>query len=212
MLSLVVGSSRASLSKGKGVRSEGTVAAGFVEVVSSYWCGGVRPSWHEGKVGRTTCGVDVRGRWSRSPYSLLPHPLLLRVMSSGTGRREALACGVERSPEEYECRVLPSQASSAVGTVAMTGMGVGARPRLNGARTTPGISPCARSTRLVEMTGGGKARFGDTAGDPGDAGLGLRRPLVAIASLLTSSPLTSPCHVERNWPARSAGLWSRDIP
>jgi hypothetical protein len=76
------------------------------------------------------------------------------VMSSGAGRRAALACGVETSPEEYEWGVLLGGALSAVGTgtTTETGMVVGVRSRLHGARTTPGISPRARSARLVEMT------------------------------------------------------------
>jgi hypothetical protein len=87
------------------------------------------------------------------PSLLTPHPSLLHVMSSGTGRRAALACGVETSPEEYEGRVSLGGASSDVGTVATTETGDGVRSRLHGARTTPGISPCARYARLVEMTG-----------------------------------------------------------
>ena len=86
------------------------------------------------------------------------------VTSSGTGRRGAAACGVERSPEEYEGSVLLSRSPSAVGTVAMTGSGDGVRSRLHGARTTPGISPRARSARLVEITNGGKARLVEMTG------------------------------------------------
>jgi hypothetical protein len=43
-----------------------------------------------------------------------------RVMSSGAGRRAAAACGVETSPEEYECGVSLGGAFRAVDTVAMT--------------------------------------------------------------------------------------------
>jgi hypothetical protein len=50
------------------------------------------------------------------------------VMSSGAGRRTALACGVETSPEEYERWVLSSRASSAVGTVARTERALGSAP------------------------------------------------------------------------------------
>jgi len=60
--------------------------------------------------------------------------------------------------------VLSSRTSSAVGTVVATGTGFGVRSGLNGARTTPGISPCARSTRLVEMTGCRKARLVEMTG------------------------------------------------
>ena len=77
---------------------------------------------------------------------------VLHVMSSGTGRRAALACGVETSPEEYEGRVLWGGALSAVGKGTTTETCLGVRSRLHGARTTPGISPCARYSRLVEMT------------------------------------------------------------
>jgi hypothetical protein len=55
--------------------------------------------------------------------------------------------------------VLPSRALSDVGTVAATGTGFVVRSRLNGARTTPGISPRARYSRLVEMTWRRKARL-----------------------------------------------------
>jgi hypothetical protein len=101
-------------------------------VVSSYWCVGVCRSWHEGNPGRAPRGVDVTGRRSWSPYPLPLISLLLtsscraetagskrltqHVTSSGAGRRAALACGVERSPEEYEGGVLLGGASSAVGT------------------------------------------------------------------------------------------------
>ena len=94
---------------------------------------------------------------------LTPYPLLLLVtssarltqpvMSSGAGRRAALACGVETFPEECEGCLLLSGALSDVGTGVGSETGFGVRSRLNGARTTPGISPCARYSRLVEMTG-----------------------------------------------------------
>jgi len=101
------------------------------------------------------------------PSPLTPHPLLFlspraelagaqrlaqHVTSSGTGRRAALACGVERSPEECEGCVFLSGALSDVGTRTGSETGLGVRSKLNGARTTPGISPCARCSRLVEMT------------------------------------------------------------
>ena len=74
--------------------------------------------------------------------------LTQHVTSSGAGRRAALACGVERSPEEYEGRVLPSGALSDVGTETRTATDAEVRSRLHGARTTPGISPRARSRSL----------------------------------------------------------------
>ena len=58
--------------------------------------------------------------------------LTQHVTSSGAGRRAALACGVERSPEEYEGGVLVGGALSAVGTgstVASVGSDGGQRQR-----------------------------------------------------------------------------------
>jgi hypothetical protein len=114
---------------------------------------------------------ETAGRDPFTPYSspltflvTLSERLTQPVMSSGTGRRAALACGVETSPEEYECRVLLGGALRAVGTGTATGTGLGVRSRLNGARTTPGISPCARYSRLVEMTGWGKGRLVEMTG------------------------------------------------
>ena len=102
--------------------------------------------------------MDAGGRRSRSPYSLPLTPyffmsprasaLPTHVTSSGNGRRAALAAGVERSPEEYEGRVSLGGASSAVGTRMMTSARLEARPRLDDARTTQGISPRARSRSL----------------------------------------------------------------
>ena len=99
---------------------------------------------------RATRGVDFGGRWSRSPHSLLPHPLLLHVTSSGAGRRAALACGVERSPEEYEGGLLLGGASSAEGTGTTTQTVLGSAPD---STALVRLRRSLDSLRSLEMTG-----------------------------------------------------------
>jgi hypothetical protein len=94
--------------------------------------------------------ASERARCLAPPRCLAPLPWLYNRLPArpGTASMASRPSGLGQTAAP-----LLYVTSSAVGTVATTGARLGVRSRLNGARTTPGISPRARYARLVEMTG-----------------------------------------------------------